>query len=220
MRMAEAQIVALTDVWKLCQEVLFQEPSSETLFNQYRDVNPVLDREGADRVRYENLKRYLASFVRRPELLMVGEAPGWRGCRFSGVPFTCEAQLVRGALPFGGHQSSNTEEPYKEQTAERFWDVVAPFHARVFAWNCVPFHPHVVGQPLKNRAPSRRERARYSHVLRDLHTLLKPRLVVAVGRQAEQALRSLKIESGYVPHPARGNASRFREEILKILASV
>lgn len=210
----------LDDVWNLCQQVLFQERSTEILFNQYGDVNADADIANANHIRCENLKRYLGSFSERPEVVMVGEAPGWRGCRFSGVPFTCEAQLLHLAavhMPFHGAQSSNRREPYTEVTAERFWAVVGPFHPRVFAWNCVPFHPHTIGRPLTNRAPTPQERDDNSHVLQTLLALLDPQLVIAVGRQAEQALQALQIQMAYVAHPARGNFARFRESILGIL---
>lgn len=55
-------------------------------FNFYRDG------AGAD-VRRARLRAYLESRADAP-LLLVGEAPGYRGARVSGVPFTSERQLT------------------------------------------------------------------------------------------------------------------------------
>src|SRR2546428_107536 len=55
-------------------------------FNFYREGG------GAD-LRRERLHAYLEEH-RHAELLLVGEAPGWRGTRISGIPFTSERQLT------------------------------------------------------------------------------------------------------------------------------
>ena len=52
-------------------------------FNQYAE----------SRLRRERLARYLRD-RRRARLLLVGEAPGYRGARVSGIPFTSERQLT------------------------------------------------------------------------------------------------------------------------------
>ena len=95
----------LASVWEWLEIEIFGLPSitgERALFNFYRDADPAVDRPGAALIRRQNLYRYLASFQTRPLLLALGEAPGWRGARFSGIPFTSEAQLLSGRLPFGG----------------------------------------------------------------------------------------------------------------------
>ena len=69
-------------------------------FNQYRDVHAGLDRPAGAAVRRRNLRRYLEAFV-SARFVLVGEAAGYAGCRFSGIPFTCEAQYV--VIPDAGH---------------------------------------------------------------------------------------------------------------------
>jgi len=69
-------------------------------------------------------------------------APGYKGCRFSGVPFTSEAQLSSGLLPFKGDRSSCMNQPWSENTATIFWRVMMRYHPDFIAWNCFPFHPH------------------------------------------------------------------------------
>ena len=60
-------------------------------FNQYapRDEN--------NAIRRANLRLYLrAMAMRQPTAIMVMEAPGYRGCRLTGVPVTSRKVLARG----------------------------------------------------------------------------------------------------------------------------
>jgi uracil-DNA glycosylase len=151
-----------------------------TTFNQYRDGAraPLL------RAR---LLAYLEARWDAP-VLLVGEAPGYRGARVSGIPFTSERQL-KGTGP-------------AEATATIVRAVLAELGLAdaVLAWNVVPTHP---GDARSNRRPTMGEIAAGSRFLR---ALLRGRTVVPVGRIAEAALGV----SG-VRHPARGGAAAFRE---------
>src|SRR5690554_6491486 len=49
----------------------------------------------ANKARHANLRLYLRQMMtRRPSFLLVGEAPGYRGCRVTGVPFTNKHLLL------------------------------------------------------------------------------------------------------------------------------
>src|ERR1700692_2405212 len=63
--------------------------------NPYRQQGAGLDRAGAPLRRLRNLQAYLV-MVGRPRWLLVGEALGYRGGRFSGIAFTSERQLAGG----------------------------------------------------------------------------------------------------------------------------
>jgi uracil-DNA glycosylase len=197
-------------IWKCFEMRLFLVPSCSLtgLFNHYNSVEPSLDRSNADRIRQENLRHYVDCFVRSPRFILVGEAPGWRGCRFSGVPFTSEEQLVGGHLPFTGRQSSSATMPYGENSANFMWEVLAKLHSEVFLWNAVPLHPHRPGHFEENRKPTTEERERFETFTDELITILKPQEVVAVGRVAERALQKHKPK--YVRHPSFGGAQKFR----------
>jgi hypothetical protein len=65
----------------------------EGAFNQYRDWDPELERPDGAAIRRRNLRRYLETFA-GASYVLVGEAAGYAGCRFSGIPFTGEAQIV------------------------------------------------------------------------------------------------------------------------------
>ena len=69
----------LGDVWTFFNEYLFSVPSTPSLFNPYHDNEPEVDLPHGEQIRRENLQNYLRSFARRPAMLLIGEAPGWRG---------------------------------------------------------------------------------------------------------------------------------------------
>jgi hypothetical protein len=200
----------LRAMWEFLEEAVFPAETGELLFNQYRMSDERFDLPGAERIRRDNLRSYLRSFERMPGVLLVGEAPGPWGCRFSGVHLTGEAQLCSGELPFTGRQSSRREAPYRELSGTVVWKALGHRCRDVLLWNCVPFHPHRRGEPLSIRTPSAAEISAYSGVLREIERMVAPGLVVAVGRSAERALSSLGIPCRYVRHPSQGGAAGFR----------
>jgi uracil-DNA glycosylase len=155
-------------------------------FNFYRDG------EGAD-VRRARLEEYLRSRD-DAQLLLVGEAAGYRGARVSGIPFTSERQ-VSGAPP-------------GEATATIVRRVLAELGLadEVLLWNVVPTHPHLPGRPFSNRPPTRAEAAEGGRFLAELAA---GRRVVAVGRVAQRILGT-----PYVRHPSHGGAAAFRDGLL------
>lgn len=207
-------------IWSLFKEQLFPVASCQMtgLFNPYNSVELALDRPNADKIRRKNLRRYLDCFRRSPKLLLVGEAPGWRGCRFSGVPFTSEAQLAGGTHPFSGHQSSNAAQPFDENSANNMWAVLAKLHSDVFLWNAVPLHPHQPGKYGENRKPTTKERKQFESLTDGLISILKPHSVVAVGRVAESALQKHKPK--YLRHPSFGGASEFRTGMRALISCI
>ena len=148
-------------------------------------------RDGRDAaLRRARLAAYLEARAEAP-LLLVGEAPGFRGARVSGIPFTSERQLT-GAGP-------------AEATAtvvHRVLDELG-LAADVLLWNVVPTHP---GTPWSNRRPSRAEVA---GGLPFAQELALGRRVIAAGRVAAAALGA-----EYVRHPSHGGAVAFREGLL------
>lgn len=135
------------------------------------------------------LAAYLASRVDAP-ILLVGEAPGYRGTRVSGIPFTSERQLT-GSGP-------------GEATATIVHRVLAELgiEDEVLLWNVVPTHP---GTETCNRPPTADE---VRTGLGFARRLARGRRVIAVGRVASRALGH-----GYVRHPSRGGAMRFAREL-------
>jgi uracil-DNA glycosylase len=207
----------LKQLWRYLTHALFTEPSTPTLFNPYSDRHEVFDQRNAIAIRRANLRNYLALYTERPPLLLVGEAPGPNGCRFSGVPFSSEHQLLAGVLPFRGKASSKGLRPCKETSATLYWNAIQGFERQTFAWNCVPFHPHRAGEPLSIRAPTLAEIRRYAPLLRQVIALMQPQRVVAIGNQAARALRELTIAAEQVRHPSHGGARQFKAGIRQVL---
>lgn len=197
---------------------VFSRPSSETLFNPYVSNDPRADKPDGDRIRRANLRHYLESYSEIPRTLIIGEAVGPWGCRFSGVPFTSERQLCCGELPFCGRQSSSNGEPHHERTAAIFWEVMAMHHPRCFIWNALPLHPHQPGEPFSLRRPSAAEVRGFAHLLAELISLLKPARIIAVGRIAERAVRNIGETPVYIRHPSHGGMREFREGIERAFA--
>jgi uracil-DNA glycosylase len=157
-------------------------------FNQYRD-GP----------RAALLRERLSAYLRARELaqiLLVGEAAGYRGARVSGLPFTSERQLT------GEGPAEQTATIVHRALRELGLDEV------VLLWNVVPTHP---GTARANRAPTRAEVEAGVVFAREL---ARGRRVVAVGRVAERALGA-----PYVRHPARGGAVAFRRGLVAFVGT-
>ncbi|GIV57827.1 MAG: hypothetical protein KatS3mg042_0740 [Rhodothermaceae bacterium] len=210
----------LEPAWRLLEAHLFDHPSSDDLFNPYRDRHEDLDRPDAVAIRRENLRRYVAGYEAPPPVLLLAEAPGPWGCRFSGVPLTSEAQLVDPAFPLTGRPSSRREQPHAEYSARIFWRVMTPFFPRFFVWNTVPLHPHRPGAPLTIRTPRAREVAAFRDLLAGLLDVLRPERVLAIGRKAEQALARLGRAATYVRHPSQGGARLFADGVRAAFAGM
>lgn len=213
--------MVLAHLWRLFEENIFTIPSSPGLFNQYNDSDARVDLPDAAQIRRKNLYNYFRSFPKRPPVVVVGEAPGPWECRFSGIPFTGERQLVMLELPFHGRRSSKDNPilkvrkstPYVSNSARIFWNVIKKYHPKFLVWNCVPIHPYKKGTILSVRTPTTTEVLYYSGLLSEIVSLLKPEKIIALGRKAEFSLQELGIPCSYVRHPSQGGAERFKKGI-------
>jgi hypothetical protein len=151
-------------------------------FNFYRDG------DGAER-RRARLCAYLEQRA-GARLLLVGEAPGFRGARVSGIPFTSERQL-----------SGDGPAEATATIVHRALDELG-LTERVLLWNVVPAHPHLPGRPATNRPPVRAE---VDAGLRFVDELARGRRIVPVGRIAGRALGL-----PWIRHPSHGGAVPFR----------
>ncbi|CAM3506275.1 uracil-DNA glycosylase [Hydrogenibacillus schlegelii] len=170
------------------------------LFNPWRDVDPAYDaHRRAPAVRRAHLFLYLLRRVPRVEWLWVGEALGYRGAHFSGVPFTSERMLLghhpligpEAILGRRGRRTSRTDlslipgkiSPatrafgFAEVSATVVWRAVRenglPPEAVLF-FSAVPFHPYDVRKgTLSNRPPKRAEIERGRDVLAALLQLIE-----------------------------------------------
>lgn len=199
--------------------------------NPYRDEIATLDRPGASARRRRNLEAYLEA-VGRVRLLLVGEALGYRGGRFSGIAFTSERQLagppaVR--LPWA-HEAlkATSRHPalWSEPSGTIVWRALGGRAEGVLLWNAFPWHPYRrggrragEGDPrLANRTPEASLVRRHLSVLDHVLGWAQPERVAAVGKVATGALRNLEIEARSLRHPARGGARLFAAQLGDLLA--
>lgn len=189
--------------------------------------NPYSGKDEAAKKRRFNLTLYLTRMAgRQPQVLLLGEAPGYRGCRVTGIPFTSESVLQESPSPFGLFQasagfrySSEPETPCREATATILWQTLVKLNALPLLWNAYPFHPHQLHSSRSNRPPTGEELAIGRGVLCALLNLYSIEFVIPVGNRADQALRKWGIASREkVRHPARGGKEAFRRELTDAFA--
>ena len=152
-------------------------------FNQYAE----------SALRRDRLARYLHERC-RVSVLLVGEAPGYRGARVSGIPFTSERQLS------GTGPAEATATIVRRTLAE------LGVEDDVVLWNLVPTHP---GTASSNRPPTRSEIEQSEPFLRELAA---GRRVVAIGRLAHA-----RLGGPYIRQPSRGGAAAFRLGVAEAL---
>lgn len=189
----------------------------------YRDETPGLDGPGAARQRRRNLEAYLER-VGPPKLVLLGEAIGYRGGRFSGIAFTSERQLAGAGperLPWAanGAFAATSANPrlWLEPSGTVVWGALGGETRGVLLWNAFPWHPHGARGPLSNRAPEKGLLTANLHVLERLLDAAAGARFAAVGRTAAAALAALGVEAPAVRHPAHGGAALFRSQVKELL---
>jgi hypothetical protein len=160
--------------------------------------------------------RLAAHFAVQPALLLLGEAAGYQGCRYSGIPFTNERLLGTGRIPrvVATGRLTSRPRPWCEPSATIVWTAlqVLGIADRVVLWNSFAWHPYVPGRPLSNRAPTPAELAAGRPVLDHVLDTFAGTPLVAVGRVAERTLRGLgRTPYAAVRHPSMGGAHQFRD---------
>lgn len=169
-------------------------------------------------IRKHNLKLYLQKMkTLNPNILLLGEAPGYKGCRLTGVPFTSEKILKN--HPFFINQDFQfiNQQPESEKSATIVWDTLQNFKNIPLIWNIFPFHPFNGNNCNTNRTPNKKELEYGKQLVIKLLQLFNIELIIAIGRKPESQISDLGIEYKYVRHPANGGKSKFVQGISEIL---
>lgn len=206
---------------------LAESPSTldKPAFNPYRDFCPHCDRITGPNIRRERLRLLIdAAIERGVRDLWVGLAPGWKGARRTGLAFTDDRHVRehcnRWRIPPDNRilERATRGLAIKELSAGAVWRVLKAIDAPIFLWNVFPFHPHQPGDPFTNRAITHSERVFGGEILDTLMRLLGPGRLVAIGKEAERALKravgSLKLHA--VRHPSYGGITEFTEGVERI----
>jgi hypothetical protein len=165
----------------------------------------------------------------------MGEALGYRGGHFSGIPMTSERILLGkkkddGIMPaqvFSGITPRRTSKPRKcpdgfsEPTATIVWSTLLKLGLspeQFVLWNAFPWHSFDRRRGmLSNRMPTKAERSAGLPVLKAFLDLFPCDEIVALGNVAASQLRELDVEMHLVRHPASGGAKLFRQQIAKVV---
>lgn len=156
--------------------------------------------------------------------ILVGEAPGFRGARMTGVAFTSEALVLAGSIPrvssawqtLGVLRMSIHKRPWTEPSATVMWKALheAGVADTTLLWNACPWHPCLPEAPMTNRAPLGLELLAGRPALAELIRLHPAAKVVAVGNVAAAQLKRLGIPVAITArHPAYGGATDFRRAL-------
>ena len=189
----------------------YHEPGVFNPWSEYDeqcDIGPA-----APDIRCRQLRDYLEPRLHRARILLIAEAAGYQGCRFTGIPITCERMLLDAHKQISssiilGRQGERTSRPdctfmtsrpqqdkgMNEPTDTYVWGAIVDNGLDpkdVLLWNIFPFHPHKKS-PFSNRTPSDAE--------------------LAAGLSYAKALLHLGISAQSMRHPANGGASLFRKQ--------
>lgn len=204
---------------------------AECVFNPWRDHD---ERDAAPRKsmpshRLDNMGAYLEARTQSARVLLLGEAPSHRGCRFSGIAFCSEVELLHkrdlvAQRPLQLTSAVANEKPMRERSAAIIWDEMdrAGCARQVVLWNAFPWHPYLAQSdapgpsgPSSNRRPKRTEVVQGRPALDALLSCFTHNLLIyAVGKVAEELLRDWDEArcAGYVRHPSMGGESKFRSQ--------
>jgi uracil-DNA glycosylase len=191
---------------------------SERACNQYSRVAGDLR---ANAVRRRNLRLYLEQLMAiGPSIVLIGEAPSYRGGRLTGIPFVSETVMlagvdVRGAAgrvlgaEHGFRKATTGPKLSTEASATMVWGTIRELEPLPLLWNAFPFHPFLAGDPDTNRCPTPAELAAGEPFIAALLRLFPIQQVVAIGNQAAASLHRMNVAHVKVRHPSMGGKNQF-----------
>lgn len=183
--------------------------------NTSRTENLYFGNSRESEIRKHNLKVYLTKMKNiNPSILILGEAPGYKGCGVSGIPFTSEKVLAENKF------FKNTEVKFindklkleSEISSTIVWEELSTLaeSSLPLMWNIFPFHPFKLKKDKKiNRTPTPTELKEGKNFLSNLLKIFEIKKIIALGRKPESQLKEFNMPFSYIRHPARGGKSEF-----------
>ncbi len=215
---------------------LLKKSPSGAVFNPWWQVDKQNDAgRNAPAIRRKQLAAYLQKRLGKAKLAIIGEALGYRGGHFSGIPMTSERILLGKKKDHGiepqqvfssikARRTSKREQcsdGFSEPTATIVWSTLLKFDLKpeqFVLWNAFPWHSFDPRRGmLSNRTPNNSERSAGLSVLKAFLDLFPHDEVIALGNVAASQLKELNIETRSVRHPASGGAKLFRQQIGKVV---
>jgi len=203
--------------WRLAEALISTLPvSAPGLFNPWREVCEFDSSTNTIQSKQTRLSAHLDCDAR---WILVGEAPGYQGCRYSGIAFTSEKLLLEGVIPRVGkvdHRLTTRDRIFSEPSATVVWRTLhcLGIAEQVVLWNALQLHPHKPGTVWSNRTPSKMELEYGIGGLTMLMEHFKRAKIVAVGRKAEGILAMAGVrEFASVRHPSMGGARAFATQL-------
>ena len=211
---------------------LLRRSPSSAVFNPWWEVDEQNDIDrNAPAIRRNQLRAYLQQRLGKAKLVIIGEAVGYRGGHFSGIPMTSERILLGRSKKvrvnsddffsnISPRRTSKTEvcpDGFSEPTATIVWSAflrLGVMPNQFVLWNAFPWHSFDPRRGmLTNRMPDKSERAAGIPALKVFLELFPCDEVVALGKIAAAQLEELNVNAHRVRHPASGGARLFRQQI-------
>jgi hypothetical protein len=218
---------------------LLKQSPPGAVFNPWWPVDKQNDiGRNAPVIRRKHLRAYLRKRLGKVKLVVIGEALGYRGGHFSGIPMTSERILLgkkenAGIKPehvFSSFKARRTSardqcpDGFSEPTATIVWSSLLNLGIKpeeFVLWNAFPWHSFNPRRGLlSNRMPKKSEQVAGLSVLKAFLDLFPCEEIIALGNVAAWQLKELNVECHRVRHPASGGARLFRQGIGPLVKEV
>ena len=187
--------------------------STETVCNPYLNVNAA-----------KNLHVYLEEMIKEKDkrILLIGEAPGHKGCKITGIPFTSGSVFKNVNHPLLNRIVDKLvfSKIESENTATIVWEYLSKKSTTPLFWNSFPFHPYPLGDENKNRAPTSKEIEIGISYLKTIKTIYEPDVIAGIGWKGVECAKAAFPDENivYIRHPSYGGKPAFIDGMEQLLS--